>query len=426
MAVDYDWILELIDSQSPGDTSLSPAATEATLFFIIPAKDLTRAFYDLLGYCKISTKVWPNQQVGGLERQIPMSHPRYPMLYCDSVEIVGVSVNGNQASNDLASPLTEYANQIYQTALADPTAINYKTNPYFAVYKQYRLSVHFKAVPYFALTDEQMVPAIGGNVLGPSPKKYDYWVRDDRVATGFKRESYYDFREYLRYCTVNITPTNEVIANTNGRTFWHTAKPGEIQPPFPAPYTEQPMSQQNSPTNFQNITKNKIEITWFKVPREILNNPQYITSYGMINYGPNFNDDAGDIDVWNYEFFNFAPGTLLFTGINYRNIQTPFPIKNFSGATEINLLQNPIKNQYMDLTFTFWQYTQPLDQTIRPDLNSIAYKECGKMYSQGWNLLPAPSRNFYYVESAPIPQKNNAYPPYMSYPFPRLFDPLAT
>lgn len=422
----FNWILEQIDSESPGDINISLGATEATLFFIIDAADLNKAYYDLLGWCKISTKVWPNQQVGGLERQIPMSHPRLPMLYCDAVEIVGVSVNGNQRSNDFAAPSLEYANQIYQSALGAPKAVNYTTQEYFAVYKQYRIAAHFKAVPYFVLTDEQMVPAIGGNNIAASPKEYNYWVRDNNRIVGYTQKSYYDFREYLRMCTINIIPQNEVIANTSGRTYWHTSKPGEIKSPYPAPFAESPLAQQNSPTNFQNITKNKVEITWYKVPKLTITNPMYVECQGMINYGPNFNDDPGEIDIWNYEFFNFAPGTLLYSGLTYKNSQNPFPIIPFSGASELDLILNPLRNQYIDITFTFWQFIQPKDLIVYPDLELIDNYECGKMYSVGWNMVPAPNRLFYYVESTSADKAEYGQPPYYSTSFQRFFDPLAS
>jgi hypothetical protein len=419
MALTYSWLLEHVDSISPGDINIAPGASEATMTFIVSTNELDKAFYDLMGWCKISDKVWGNNQRGGFQRQVPMSHPSAAWLYCDGIEIVGVSTNGRQ-STDFANVPLAYSNIIYNTG--DPIkAVDYTTVPFFAEYKYYKIRATFKSVDYFPLTDEQLEPVIVG--AGAGPKQYTYWKRKFDNAIGVEAASYYDFREYLRFTSLSkFEPGNEIITNQNARLYWKSLQPGQNNNQFPAPIGESPITFQNAPTNFQNITKNVIKITLRMVPYSCILNPKLVNTIGMINYGGNFDEDPGDVTVWNYEFFNFQAGTLLFTGCEYDNIRSTFPIIPFSAASREDMLQNYLKNQLIDLTFNFIQFVIPPDQLVLPDLANLGLLGTYKMYTNGFNFLPSANRIFYYAESGKIDKKNIIAPPYTSYPFQNLYD----
>lgn len=420
MARNFDWLYEFIDTESPGDSSIAPGATEATLFFIISGDDLTRAFIDILGYTKFSDKKWGGIATGGLTRQIEMSHPRYPYLYAESVEIVGLSPNGNQNSRDF-----DYATKIFNTLNNDPAVpIDYKTFYYMDVYKKYRLSVKFTSRNYFLLTDEQLAPAIDPTGVG-IPRLYSYYIRDYQRPDQTRPESYRDYREYLRYCELTIEPANEILANSNGKLYWKSTPPGQVLSGPPNPYQESPIGAAAAPVNFVNVTKNKVKIKWYKVPKITSFNSQYTFATSLINYGANYDDD-GDVDIFNYEFFNFAPGTLLFTGITIEENNSSFPIIPFTGKTREDMLFNVMRNQYINITFNFIQFVVPRDQLILPNVQNIAWSTRGKMYSNGWNFVPTPTLNFYYVESANVERKETAWCPYMSFPMQKLFDPQAS
>lgn len=418
MAIDYTWLLEQIDSNSPGDIEVAPGSTSATLFFIIKRDSIYKAMIDILGYARISNKQWAagGGIEGGLLRQNEMSHPRAPWLYAESVELVGIKAAGNTAASSWAYPA-----EIFQTNNPNPRIpIDYRTIPYVDVYDHYRIQVKFTSRNYFLLTDEQLeVPIKDGNAI---PLSYAYYERVNQVP---QVAFYRDFREYLRNCEVFVEPGNELIVSGTGKAYWNSTQPGVVNKPVGGPEINAPINTEQAPTNFINITKNKIKIKWYKVPKIVSYNPQYQKYVGMINYGPNFFQDIGDVKTFNYEFFNFAPGTLLFTGIQIEENNSSYPVFRYSGDTSEDLINNYMRNVYVNITFNFDQFVIPDDQIMYPALANIQNATFGKMITS-WNMVPTPNRKFYYIESNTIFEKQNAFPPYEAYPFQRLWDPKAT
>jgi len=417
MAVDLAYMLENLDGESPGDLAVAPGATQATLFFTVKRKDIYDVFWFVLGYVYVSDKVWGPGQVGGLKRQVEMSHPRYPYLYADSIDIVGVKAAGKMAAESFT-----VANSIFRTNDPDrQVPIDYRTFPYQAVYDMYRIAVTFRTRNYFVLTDQQLEPAILQG--GAAPPKYTFWQRDNTQNSKVKAVQYTDYREYLRYTEIKIEPGNDVIVSGDGKFYWKSAPPGEVQPEEPAPFAETPLVAQNASVNFINITKNKVRITWNKVPKSVALSDKYTRYAAQCNFGPNFNDDEGDFETFNYNFFNYAPGTLLYTGYTVSEPSCPYPILGFSGKTDNDLLNNVLKNQTVNITFEFIQYTIPEDQRVQPFLDIIWNPEFGKMITNGWNFVPLPNRMFYYVESNNEANKTIAWPPYWSFSPQVLWDP---
>lgn len=417
MARNLNWLLERIDTESPGDTSVAPGATEATLFFVVEGQYLFLAYLQILGSCSLNPRQWLPGVRGGLTRQVEMSHPRYPYMYADRIDIVGVKADGNLRP-DAIPPNVDLFND------NDPAkAVDYKSFAFGAFYDHYRIAVHFSTRNYFLLTDDQIEPAI--KVNGLIPPRYSYWDRDITRQSGVVERQYRDYREYLRYTELTIEPHNEIISNTNGKLYWKSAGPGFVQPGFPWPKAESPVQIENAPVIFQNITKNYVRIKWYKVPKIVSLNPQYIFNAGKINYGPNFDDDEGDYQTFNYEFFNFAPGTLLFLGHEVEEVTTGMPFVPFDGSSPNKLWTSVINQQYVNISFNFMQFVIPKDFLVQPLVRNIA-NTTGKMYSNGWNFVPNPNKNFYYIESDNKLNKANAWPPYWSYPFQRMFDPQVT
>lgn len=419
MAVDLAWLLEHIDTESPGDLNIAPGATEATLFFIIDEPKLISSFYYILGYSRFSNKVWPNGAVGGLTRQIEMSHPRYPYLYAESVDIVGISPNGSQSASNFV-----YAGDIFNTNNPDQKIpVDYKTFRNIDVYRQYRIQVKFTTRNYFLLTDDQLSTAIAQP--GRGPERLWYYVRDNLKATGVRQESYFDFREYLRYTELNIEPSNEILANSNGKLYWKSIRQGNLESIQPSPEGESPVGFESSPVKFVNVTKNNIKIKWYKVPKKTILNPMYLDFAATVNFGANYDDDAGRYDIFNYELFNFAPGTLLFLGITSEDVNSSFPTIRYGAKNDIDLFNNVLDNTYVNITLNFAQFVVPKNQLVLPALSSIEVPNNGKMLSNGWNFVPAPNQKFYYIESGSVADKKNAWPPYWSAPHQRLWNPQA-
>ena len=144
---DLSYLLEKIDSESPGELSVAPGATEATLFFIIKFDDLYKFYVDILGYTAISTvnRVGPNRPVG-LERQIPMSHPNYPWLYAQSVDLQGVSVNGSLVTEN-------FGGAKFFNIDDPPNMVSLKVLRQMDIYDKYRVAVKFNSLPYLVARD---------------------------------------------------------------------------------------------------------------------------------------------------------------------------------------------------------------------------------------------------------------------------------
>lgn len=427
-----NYLLENIDSESPGTSSLAPGQTEAVMYFIIDwdqifkltgGGDLVYAMWEeILGSTRISTKDWAVGGAapirGGLTRKIPMSFPGDigTSLYAYEFSIQPYSPDGKY----LDTPWNEY----YSGAGAD--TLDYKTFEYVARYKKLRLEIKFKTRNYFILTDAQLENAILYDGLAV-PRRYSYYNKKYRTVNrplGGKRveifseiDFYYDFCEYLRYTEINIEPNNEIIVNTQGRLYWRSS----LNNPEFSPNNNAPVTNNNSGAQYQTIIKNKIKIKWYQVPKIIIQNPRYAYHLGKCNYGYNYNEDNNP-EVYNYDFFKFAPGTLLFTGLETTESQFSFP-RGRAGKTELGFWGNLLANQYYDLTFNFIQYVIPETQVTVPDLASLNLTIQGQMYSNGWNFVPLPNNMFYYTQSQSSTIVNGVVPPYWSVPFPILFNP---
>jgi hypothetical protein len=425
MATDFTWLLECIDTQSPGDITVEVGQATATLFFIIKDKDLQKVFSDVLGYCVFNDKQWAINVQGGFNRKVEMSHPYMPAYTADSIDIIGVSPNGKVASDDFTQPALEYANQIFQLSNPDPQEqVDYRTVPYFAVYKYYRIAVNFSAKSYFPLTDEQLEPII---LQGqPTPPEYKYYIRT-QTPPYTRVQRYRDYREMLRYCTVEAQPTFSIITNQNGRLFWKDVPVGKLEPEGGGPALETPVTVENANTKFVTVCQSRFTVTWFKVPRETLLNPQYAEAFGQLNYGPNSYEDPGDTTIWNYELFNWAPGTMLLTGVDYemQSVNSSFPTLPYSSKTRNDMFRNVLKNQYINIKFDFLQFVLPDDIVVKPRIESFANQFSGKMATNGWNFFPNGNKLWYYSESNTIANKEISWPAYFSFPMQRLFDAQA-
>jgi hypothetical protein len=413
---DLSYLLEKIDSESPGDVTVAVGATEATLFFLIGPDDVYKFYVDILGYTAISTanRVGPNRPVG-LERVIPMSHPNYPWLYAQSIEFQGIKTSGRQLSENLSG--TEFFTQQDQ-----PNSVTYKTIDSMDMYSKYRIAVRFKAVPYMVLNDNQLDDAIR-SFNGIGIKEFYYWDfdPDDPLGNKLIQKSYWDGCEYLRYTQLIIEPENEVLVNESGKGYWKSIGLGAVQPYLGAPAFNQAIQVTSAGVNYVNVTTNNVKLKWYQVPKAVALNLKYINNVAKINYGPNYNE-APDPNIFNYPFFGFEAGTLLFTGITTEPSRYGFPKYPFTSDTRLAMLTNTLLNQYYDITFNFLELSIAKDNIELPLLANFNPKG-GKMYSNGWNFVPYTNRQWYYIENQPFNLRENALPRYWSYPFQALFDP---
>lgn len=416
MAADLKYLLEKIDTESPGDVSIAVGATEATLFFNINFDDLYAFYIEVLGYTTVSTVVLngPNRPVG-LDRQIPMSHPRYPWLYAQSIELQGIGVNGKVDS-------AEVTGVIYFNQDDPPNSVTYKTFEAVDIYKKYRCAVRFKSLPYLVLNNSQLTN-IQNSFDGVGIKEFSYWDFDVTDPFGNKliRKTYWDGCEYLRYTQMFVEPDNEVLVNESGKGYWKSIGLGNIKPSIGGPAFDGAIQVTSAGVNYVNVTTNKVKIVWYQIPKIVAQNLKYINQVAKINYGSNYNEDPV-INIFNYPFFGYEGGTLLFTGITTEPSRYGFPKFSFSSESKSSMFNNLLDNQYYDITFNFIELSIPTDNIELPLLANFNPKE-GKMYSNGWNFVPYTNRQWYYIENQPFALRENALPRYWSYPFQALFDP---
>lgn len=426
-----EYLLENIDSESPGDQAVAPGQTEAVMYFIIDWEQIVKfesnklvytMWEEILGSTSLNLKNWAkggDAIRGGLTRKIPMSFPGDlgNSLYAYEFSMQPYSPNGKDFSTNWNDYLTsEPAN-----------GLDYKGFEYLAKYKKVRLEIKFKTRNYFILNDEQLKDAILYKNLA-EPRPYTYYNKKYRnaVINGNRRveifsdpATYYDFCEYLRYTEINIEPNNEIIVNTQGKLYWRSI----LGDPEFSPINNAPVTGNNSSANYQTIIKNKVKIKWYQVPKIVIQNPKYAYHLGKVNYGWNY-DEQNNPEVFNYPFFKFANGTLLFTGIETTESQFSFP-KGVVSNSQASMWANLFVNQYYDITFNFIQYVIPETQLALPTLASLDLAIKGQMYSNGWNFAPLPNNVFYYAQSINDVGAlvKGTIPPYFSIPFQLLFDP---
>lgn len=442
----FQYLLENIDSESPGDVTVAPGQTEAVMYFICDWDQIvkftaggTPIYYmwqEILGSAEFNPKNWAVGGAapiyGGLTRKIPMSFPGFGggSLYAYEFNMQPYSPDGKVSS-------FEWNTFLYNTNVA-LINLDYKKFAETAIYKKFRLEIKFKTRNYFILNDNQLENVILYDGLAV-PRRYAYYnkIYLEKVVnipappkTYIKPASeinfYYDFCEYLRYTEINVEPNNEIIVNKEGRSYWKVGpKPGGGVYAN-APLNDSPLMDTNASSQFQTIIKNNVTIKWYQVPKLAIFKPQYILDVGKVNYGWNY-DEQQNPEVFNYPFFKFANGTLLMTGIKTEETNFSFPILPYKAGNVFNLQSNLFVNGYYDLTFNMIQYVIPETQIELPVPAPQGIKYIpGSMYSNGWNMVPLPNNQFFYVRTPYDINRNpmeEVLPVYWSAPFQKLFNP---
>ena len=417
-------VWELLDKESPGDMSISPAQTEATLFFVTDWNaNIYTTINNILGFTTLSNFDYRINLTGGLDRSIPISHPLIPNLYAQEVKIVGIGPDGKWDSQSIEWNVIQF-----NTGNAD--AVEYKTNPTTGKYLKARLEVTFRAVNYMVFDDSQLRPLVfQGDVIPPSYAYYFKKVVNNAGTLEFQPEitSYYDFREYLRYTSMDFEPHNEIIVKQNGSLYYKSSATPEI---IGARANNQNVSNATGNAQFTTIVTNKVKIKWYQVPKIVMTNRKYTNFAGQVNYGINFDqvadppDPIADIDLFNWPMWNFQPGTLLYLGMSVQpstvGVYLEYP---FSSANEATLFQPVMFNNYVDVTFEFLQRVIPNNLIVTPDLNLMSPNRGGKMYTTGWNFVPFSNGSYKYIESYNQETETTQMPPYFSFPIQILFDP---
>lgn len=409
---------EIIKSEKPGDIKFAYGDATISSQYLVPFSKLALWFEDVFGSVKVNDRPLIANDITsqvGLIRKVEMSNAQFPYMYADSAKITGYQPAGKLTAAEFESAMKFYAVN-KQDQNGNNLQIDYKTFDVSAIYAYYLVEITFKRKPYFALHDLQLENARNQLRDGLLPSKFEWFSRDLMKQTP---RNYWDACEYLRYTTVDFDPEAKNIVANQGLSFWKTNEDNQAKEKIP-PVGNTPLGAQNSSTNWQTILNNRFNVTWYKVPIEVAEFKCIKNGVGKVNYGPNYDEDEGDVKKWNFPFFGRKSGELLLTGYEVEPINNPFP----QAPLSLDFVTNALTKNYCNIVFKMTErYIDP--SLIYPQKRALLRNVECKMYSQGWNLAPlANKKRWYYFESGnlDIDQEFQAFPLFSPYPFQKLFN----
>ena len=148
--LDWRFLQELTDSRSPTTTGFTQEGGRSTMKFIIGNQLLDRYCTYMVGWADVYASkghggtFWPDYS--GINRTLPIAHPRYPWLYAAAVE----SIQGNTyiRASDLSA----------QGSIPTPnTGFTAPKLPTYAEYQDYEVSVSFTGRTYPVLPNTNML-----------------------------------------------------------------------------------------------------------------------------------------------------------------------------------------------------------------------------------------------------------------------------
>lgn len=372
--IDLTQFYERIDSVSPSTAAFGMDGGSAQIDFIVNRTQIEGFLDNILGKCVI------DNASGKLQRSLPMAHPEFNWMYASKINTFqGVGLAGANVSED--SPIS----------LVD--TVDRKMPLFLAVYEKYRISVQYEPRPYLLLSDTQTHQyKPDGIVIGQQL----YYTPEGAIKL------FDDWGEYRRFTRIEFEPHAELLASNNGAFFHHsTDLPGGLA---------QPIGQANGAGPQIVVVKNKVKVTWFFVPYEMLTSINIPEAYGRISY---------EFPITN-KFFGFPRGSLLFEGVTVNDYPGPFPtsVVNFGAPPDPSSIDASIyANKYCDIIFNFSHFEIPKELKAA-DPGGVLLNQC--VISDHHNRLPHTGLMKYcYVSNGN--DSATSRPVYWSYNFRKLF-----
>jgi hypothetical protein len=305
--LDWRFLQELTDSRSPTTTGFTQEGGRSTMKFIIGNQFLDRYCTYMVGWAD----VYPSKGDGctfspdysGINRTLPMAHPRYPWLYANAVE----SIQGNTyiRASDLSA----------QGGIPVPnTGFTAPKLPTYAEYQDYEVSISFTGRTY---------PVLPNNVMLDNSKTSDntikyYWPDTSSTSNYslFDTDFPEIWPEWERFTFTRVEPRSEYLTAEKNTMYFYDPSgaigtvngtvpniPGNIKLPYPS----------------QSIT-----VQWFNVPY------RFVTGEGAYDAEGNPTTTTplqiGLNTVNQHPFLGKPAGTLLFEGVKVTSVGTrPFP-----------------------------------------------------------------------------------------------------
>lgn len=375
--LNWRYIQELTDSKSPTTTGFTQEGGRSTMKFIIGNQLLDRYCTYMVGWADVYPSkghggtFWPDYS--GIDRTLPMAHPRYPWLYATAVE----SIQGNTyvRASDLSAQGTIPTPNLGFTAPKLPT---------YAEYQDYEISVAFTGKTYPILPNNIMLDNSKSTVS--NTLRY-YWP--DKSKTSIYAYSDTEFPniwpEWERFTFTRVEPRSEYLTAEKNTMFFYDPSgaigsvngttptiPGNIKIPYPS----------------QSIT-----VQWFNVPYSFVTGEGAYDAEGKPTTTTPL--QIGLNTVNQHPFLGKPAGTLLFEGVKVNGIGTrPFPeyVELPAGSGKYGFRY--IRVCDLELTFIYRDPKPAVDYAavlkgtgIRQNNNILA----------GHNLLPNARNGQYYA-----------------------------
>ncbi len=302
-----DWrkLQEITDSRSPSTVGFTQEGGRATVKYIVGELLLDRyCTYMVGGAVGYPSKghnatFWPDYS--GIDRTLPLAHPRYPWLYAAGIE----SIQGTsfvRASDLSASGSIPVPN----TGMVAPKF------PTYAEYQDYELSVSFTGRTYPVLPNSYVE-------WGSQYQNLSYYWPD---SSGTSNYAYSDtpligiWPEWDRFTFTKVEPRSEYLTAEKNTMFFYDPTGGITKVNGTVP---------NIPGNIKlPYPSQLITVQWFNVPYH------YVTGEGSYDHEGKPTTTTplqiGLNTVNQYPFLGKPRGTLLFEGVKVISIGTrPFP-----------------------------------------------------------------------------------------------------
>lgn len=256
-------IVEAADSVSPGSAAFRIDDAKSSHPYYCSGEDYTDTVQLLIG----SNTADPTGD-GSLQRDLPMTHPQFPWMFCSSVGGVGFGVPEVQIADG------------YLTGTKTVTEL-------FSLYPDYTLNCEFTQRPYYVLNDSFISPTFGVYYDDDGNEKFVQYVN-----------------EYDRYVEIDEKYDPKIIIATQGQLVFHT---DSKQMPDGAAFTGTPRLP---------YPETMLTMRWHQVPyRYISSRNSYLKSLAhRVNQLP-----------FEIQDYYFLPGQLLYLGFGYRRYTPPFP-----------------------------------------------------------------------------------------------------
>lgn len=372
--VGLDWMkLPVVyGDREPGATGFTQSGGTSELTLHIGSQYLHSYILSAVGYAAPFTDVGAVvngnaitvPEYSGINRALPLGHPRYPFMYCSGVQ----SVQGSSFQK-----MVDYSTWS-QGELLDVNGSHVAPiYPVFPEYTMYDVKMGFSARTY---------PVLPNSVIASGTTNVTYYPPNQAIPISINQV----WPEWLRYTFIKPEPKFETLSAQQGSYYFWV--PPNLLGFNPAPVSQ--VGQIKIP-----YPSTRLAVTWFNVPYRFATGDGVYDSKGKRSGKTVFEYAAYTVNQ--NDFLGKPAGTLLFEGIQISEPQVaPFP-----DLTEIPAGSGKygfINNFTCDITMYFIHRNPPpaLDYKLLGYSPGGVINSYNNVYA-GHNLLPDARNGKYFA-----------------------------